>query len=547
MEVKEPIVDNQSAFNFFTSIWIVPIIALIIGGWLIYEHFSKLGPEIKITFKSSAGLQAGQSVIKFRDVPVGKITKIEINNDTDGVIVYARINKDAEAFLNETTKFWIVKPEVDYSGVKGLDTLLSGSYINMYAKKGKERRYEFEGLNSSFIDINGGDYYALEADFAVKVRDKTPIYYKGVKVGQVDSISLDTQDRKLVLIIRIYKEYSNLINETTKFWVQSLLDLKLNDNRLEVNMAPLPIMILGGISLDTKFDKKYKKDFSKIYPLYKSAAIAKRQKIGFAKSKYERFIFNFKGDVSSITKGTKIIFKGFEVGEVKKLKIQYNKSYKGFEAECLSAIDISNFSTKSKDGFSNFKEIANSGLIAVLEKNNPLFNKSNIILKENNVSLKLVKDKRYNAYIIPTKEYIDSGLMAKLSNIADKINKLNLEATVDNINTVLATSKKPIKNIGKVLDETKTLIKNANRVLVNINKVVASKDFKGLSKGLNRTIKELSATLKETKKTLKSYDGNSLFADKLESTLKELHNATEQTNGLLRKLNKKPNALIFGD
>jgi len=262
MEIKEPIVDNQSAFNFFTSIWIVPLIALIIGGWLIYEHYSKLGPEIKIEFKNSSGLQAGQSVIKFRDVPIGKITKIEINNKSDGVVVYARVNKDAEAFLNETTKFWIIKPEVDYSGVKGLDTLLSGSYVNMYAKKGKEKKYKFKGLSSPFIDINGADCYVLEANYAVKVRDKTPIYYKGVKVGQVDNIFLDTQSRNLVLVIRVYKEYSSLINETTKFWVQSLLDLKLSDNRLEVNMAPLPIMILGGISLDTKFDKKYKKDFN---------------------------------------------------------------------------------------------------------------------------------------------------------------------------------------------------------------------------------------------------------------------------------------------
>ena len=535
MEIKEPIVDNQSAFNFFTSIWIVPFIALIIGGWLIYEHYSKLGPEIKIKFKNSSGLQAGQSVIKFRDVPIGKITKIEINNKSDGVVVYARINKDAEAFLNETTKFWIIKPEVDYSGVKGLDTLLSGSYVSMYAKKGDEKRYSFEGLDSPYIDINDGDYYVLEANFAVKVKDKTPIYYKGAKVGQVDNIFLDTQSRNLVLVIRVYKEYSSLINETTKFWVQSLIDLKLRDNRLEVNMAPLPIMILGGISLDTKFDKKYKKDFSKIYPLYKSAAIAKRQKVGFAKSKFERFLFNFKGDVSSIVKGTKVIFKGFEVGEVQKLKIKYNKDYKGFEAECLSKIDISSFSTKKGDGFANFKEIAKSGLVAVLEKSNPLFNKSNIVLKENNQTLSLAKDKRYNAYIIPTKEYIDSGLMTKIATISDKIN------------AILTTSKKPIKNLGALLDDTKKLITNANKVLNNINKVVASKDFKGLSKGLNKTIKELSDTLKETKKTLKAYGGNSLFADKLESTMQELHNATEQTNGLLRKLNKKPNALIFGD
>jgi len=548
MEIKDPILEDDNSFNFFTSIWIVPFIALIIGLWLAYEHFIQMGPEIKIEFKNSGGLSAGNSVIKFRDVPVGKITKIEINNNKDGVIVYARINKDAEPFLNETTKFWIVKPEVDYSGVKGLDTLLSGSYVKMYAKKGSEEKESFVGLNSKYIDINSGYYYAIESSFPVKIKKFTPIYYKGVKVGNVDNISLDTNSKNIVMSIRIYKEYGNLINESTKFWIQSLLDLRLNDNRLEVNMAPLPILLLGGISLDTKFDKKYDKGFNKIFKLYKSLSDAKRLKIGYAKPKLERFLFKFKGDVSSLEKGTQIKYKGFEIGKIKKLKIKYNKKYKGFEAECLGMIDLSNFSTSSKDSFKNFKQLAQNGIIAKLEKPNPLFNKSNIILEEDNkTKVSLIKDRLYNAYIIPTKEYKSSGLISKLAEISDKINKLNLEQTVNSVNSLLANSQKPMKNLGKVLDSTKSLINSANKTLTNINTIIGTKEFKSLGKNLKNTLRDLSNTLKTTKNTLKGYGSDSLFGDKLEATLKELHNTSEQTNTLLRKLNKKPNALIFGD
>ncbi len=548
MEIKEPKIENKSAFTFFTSIWIVPFIALIIGGWLVYEHFSKLGPEIEIEFKNSGGLSAGQSVVKFRDVPVGKITKIEINNKKDGVIVYARMNKDAEIFLNETTKFWIVKPEVDYSGVKGLDTLLSGSYINMYAQKGTKLVTKFKGLNSSYIDLNNGSYYAIEANFPVKVKKATPIYYKGVKIGEVNTVSLDTHSKNIIIVVRIYKKYESLVNSSTKFWVQSLIDLKLNDNRLEVNMAPLPIMLLGGISLDTKFDKKYKKDYSKIFKLYKSEAEAKKRKIGFAKKEIKKFIFNFKGDVSSLDKGTSIKYKGFDIGKIDKLKIIYNKSYKGFEAKCIGEIDISDFSTNYNDAYKNFKELLQKGLIAKLSKPNPIFNKSNVVLEEDNSTIaKINIDKDSNLIIIPTKEYIDSGLIGKLAEVTDKINKLNIEATVNNLNDLLATSKKPVKKLDKILTTTQDLVKNANKSLLNINRVIGTKEFRGLSKNLNKTLKSLNGTILQTKKLLKGYGSNSLFADKIEATLKELHNTSEQTNGLLRKLNKKPNALIFGD
>ena len=156
-------------------------------------------------------------------------------------------------------------------------------------------------------------------------------------------------------------------------------------------------------------------------------------------------------------------------------------------------------------------------------------------------------DKKSNLVIIPTKEYVDSGLIGKLAEITDKINKLDLEHTVSNLNEILATSKEPIKKINKVLESTQDLVKNANTSLKSINRVIDTKEFRGLSKNLNRTLKSLNSTIVQTKKVLKGYGSNSLFADKIEATLKELHDTSEETNGLLRKLNKKPNALIFGD
>jgi len=157
----------------------------------------------------------------------------------------------------------------------------------------------------------------------------------------------------------------------------------------------------------------------------------------------------------------------------------------------------SNFSTSSKDSFKNFKQLAQNGIIAKLEKPNPLFNKSNIILEEDNkTKVSLIKDRLYNAYIIPTKEYKSSGLISKLAEISDKINKLNLEQTVNSVNSLLTNSQKPMKNLGKVLDSTKSLINSANKTLTNINTIIGTKEFKSLGKNLKNTLRDLSNTLK---------------------------------------------------
>lgn len=548
MEIKEPLINKKSSFNFFTSIWLVPFIALIIGGWLVYEHFSKLGPEIRIEFKKSYGLVAGQSVVKFRDVAVGKVTKIEINDKKDGVIVYARMNKDVEPFLNETTKLWIVKPEVGYSGVKGLDTILSGTYINMVAKKGKKRVTKFIGLDHEYVEIGDDSYYALECSFSTSVKKGTPIYYKGKQVGEINTQDLDPTTKNIIIVIKIYKKYASLVNSSTKFWVQSLVDLKLDNNRIEFNIAPLPTLIMSAISFETSFDKKYDRGFSKIYKLYRSVADAKNRRVGLSKPQIKKFVFEFQGDVSSIESDADIIYKGFKIGELKKLKIIYNKELRNFEAKCLGEIDFANFSTTKDDGFKNFKELAKRGIVAKLEKSNLLLNRASIILTEDNsTKFEWVKDKEFNAYIFPTKDLENVGLMATLRRIAKKIEELDLQKSVNSVNALLDKSKAPLDKLDK-------LLANSNKTIKSIQKIVSSKDFKSISKNLNNSLREFTKVLNSTKKVLNStkkmvegYDSNSLFGDKLDATLKELHNTTKQTNRLLHKLNKKPNALIFGD
>ncbi len=534
MEVKEPVVEEKSSWLFFTSIWIVPFIALIIASWLVYQYYSSQGPEISIKFKNSGGLVAGQSVIKFRDVPVGKVEKIEINSDDEGVTVFATVNKDVEPFLNETTKFWIVKAKVDTSGIQGLDTLLSGSYINMYAKKGKEKKREFIGLENPYIDISDGDYYVLKSQVSAKVKETTPVYFKGMQVGEVDKKSLDLKTKDLIIVVRIYKKYTDLVNETTKFWIQSMVNLKLNDNQLDVNVAPLPTLLLGGIAFSSKFDKNYKKDYSKIYKLYENEAQTNKNKIKYVEPIYKKVLFKYSQDVSSIDVGMSIKYKGINIGDINKVDISFDEKTLGFKALCLGQIDISNFGVKKQEALRNFNKIIKKGVVAKLEKS-LLTNRSVIVLEEDkNNSIESLKiDPEYKAFIMPTQNYQESNIIAQLKDLADKFSNIDLNSSIEKIDAIL--------------DESKNAIVKLERLLDNLNRFTSSKEFRKINKNINKSLKELNKTLRRTQKLLKGYGSDSLFGDKLQDTLKELYKSSEQTNRLLRKLNNKPNSLIFGE
>ncbi len=539
-DIKEPVVEEKNSLLFFTSIWIVPFIALIIALWLVYEYYAKEGPTIKIEFKNSGGLVAGQSVVKFRDVPVGKVEKIEINNKAEGVIVYAKMNRDVEPFLNETTKFWIVKAKVDTSGIQGLDTLLSGSYINMYAKKGKKKRREFKGLENPYVDISDGDFYVLKSQTSVRIKETTPVYFKGIQVGEVNKLSLDLKSKDLIIIIRIFKDYTNLVNETTKFWIQSMVNLKLNDNRLDINVAPLPTLFLGGIEFSSKFDKKYKKDFSKIYKLYRNETETNKNKIKYVEPIYKKVLFKYSKDVSSIDVGMSIKYKGINIGDISKVDISFDKNTLGFKALCLGQIDISNFGLTKKEALKNFNKILNRGIVAKLDKS-LLINKSTIVLEESNKTIKELQiDKKYNALIMPTENYKNSNIVAQLKKLTTKFANIEFNKSINKINNIL-------DNINTLLISSKYTIKKVDKLLNNLNHFTSRKDFNNITKNINTSLREFSKTLKTTQKLLKSYNSNSLFGEKVQDTLKELYKSIEQTNRLLRKLNKKPNALIFGD
>ena len=150
----------------FSIVWLVPLLALLIGGWLAYKTVSEKGPTITITFNTAEGLEAGKTKIKYKDVEVGRVESITLSEDLSHVIVTAELNKGATPYLNDKTRFWVVRAQVRGGSVSGIGTILSGAYIGIDPGRGGVPATSFKGLEIPPVVTTGqpGRHFWLRAD-----------------------------------------------------------------------------------------------------------------------------------------------------------------------------------------------------------------------------------------------------------------------------------------------------------------------------------------------------------------------------------------------
>jgi len=546
MSQQIPEITESTKFNLITSIWIVPIIALIIAGWLAYQHFAERGPEIKIIFPQNEGLVAGQSVVKFRNVPVGKVTKIYAEEGTDGVIVVVRMNsKASRPYLSEHAKFWIVKPEVGLSGVSGLDTLLSGTYVNVHSKAGgKHLTDKFIGLTHAYRDNLQGDYFHLTSLTGNNVEVGTPVYFKNIRVGQVEYLYLALDDKNIEVIVFIDKEYTAYINSDSTFWLKSTVNIDFTRGNFDVSIAPVNHLLQGGIvfSSSGKSDNALLQD-DHIFKLFKNKTEADRQVVGSTVKYVKRFVLFTDESIANLNVNAPVRFGGYDIGKIENIDITYSKRTHNMTGKILLWIDMSVFEDRDETnstGLENFYQAVEEGLRAKLDSLDPVTGMLyvDMTFKHQDGNGSILKGKKY-AYL-PMASQNTTGIMDTVNQILNKLNHLPLEKLLTSVTKVVEEAVKPVENANTLLLDLQTTVKN-------INKLTSKKSFEVLPDELSIALKEMTRTLKSTEKMVQGYDSDSLVKQQLSQTLEILTKTSQEMQVFLRMLNRKPNSLIFGD
>ncbi len=538
-------VEESERIQVLTSIWMVPLIALFIALWLAWQYFSELGPKVQIVFESSGGLKAGQSQVKMRDVPVGIVKNITLLDGKKGVVVTVQINKDASDYLNKETKFWIARPKIDTKGISGLDTLMSGAYVEMYGDKGEGGQNYFIGLEEPYIDKEAlqGKRYHLSAPNSRDLTVGANVYYRKIKVGNLESVHLSDDGEKVDFTVFIEEPYTKFVNSNTQFWRTNYMSFKYEENVLRVDIAPIANLLNGGIALSTA-TKSMRQDIlsdNYVFALYQDYDEAMKKEIGFGGDSVKTFQFHFAESVGKLGIGAPIELSGFQIGSVVNIESDFDKEKGTIRSVVLGLIDTSVFfdyqsNSNKGDGYSNLEEAVKKGLKARLAQANPLTGSLYIELKRDaKKSGVIISDGTYP--IFPTMASNFDGMMDKVASLMEKFNKLDIEKLLASVNKLIDDSNKPLQNLLTKLSQSAD----------NITKLTAAKEMKNLPRSLDRSLVEFQTTLSSINKLLEGDSENSLLSAQITEMLKEVTKMSKSVQRLSDKLDRKPNALIFGD
>ncbi|MDQ7048782.1 MAG: MlaD family protein [Enterobacterales bacterium] len=233
-------------------VWLIPLVSLFVGLWMVLNTWANQGPEITVFFETAEGLEVGTTKIKYREITIGQVTEIKLNNKFNGVKVTARLDKNTEKLLRTDTDFWVVKPRIGNGGISGLSTLFSGSYIELSPGFSEQKRTDFVGLELPPVTSPGTPGLRITLDSnnqtALKVGD--PILFYGIQVGRIEYVHFNVEQRKVYYDAFIQSPYDKLVTTNTRFWKIDGVEFDLNADGLRIQTGTLETFIRGGVTFD---------------------------------------------------------------------------------------------------------------------------------------------------------------------------------------------------------------------------------------------------------------------------------------------------------
>ena len=305
-------------------IWIVPIVAVLVGIWLAAQAVLSKGPTITVSFKTGEGLEAGKTKIKFKDVDIGVVKKVALSKDYKTVIATAELTRDATAMLVDDTRFWVVRPRIAGGTVSGISTLLSGAFIGMDIGRANRERRDYVGLEVPPVftsDVPGREF-VLQATDLGSVDVGTPVYFRRLQVGQVTSFELDKDGGGVTLHVFVNAPYDRYVNIDSRFWQAGGIDVTLGTEGVQINTQSVVSILVGGLAFETPAASLAEPEAATnaLFTLFATRADAMKP--------HDRIVvtyaFDFKGSVRGLVVGAPVDFRGITVGEVSAIYTRFD-------------------------------------------------------------------------------------------------------------------------------------------------------------------------------------------------------------------------------
>jgi paraquat-inducible protein B len=550
LDLAEPVLSRRHPLRL-SLVWIVPIVSLLIGIGVLVRTLLLSGPLITIEFRSAEGLEAGRTEIRFKEVVIGRVTRVSLGPHRQTVRVTARLDKSVDALAVSDSRFWVVRPRIGGSGVTGLSTLVSGAYIGVDAGESNEQASEFVGLDTPPLLLRGepGRSFVLLADDLGSLDVGSPVYYRHVRAGRVVGYALDPVARSVSVQVFIEAPHDQLVTRRTRFWNASGIELSLGASGVTLNTQSLASVLGGGIAFGDAAGAAGAADAATPaapqatpgdrFRLYGSEKSALAPEDGAAM----RVRMVFDQSLRGLEVGAPVDLLGVEIGTVRRVALQPAKG----ASRISMAVSADIFPARLgglREQFTAPKgasaprdalllaRMVEQGLRAQLRSGNLLTGQLYIALDFVPKAARARLDAGAEVPTLPTVGSSLNDLQAQLSEIMSSLAKVRFDEIGSHLQDTLKTATAAGRSLQQTLDGADATIRQ-------------------LTPETRRTLAELQTTLGAVQRTLSSaqhnvVDGDAPLQRQAAQTLAELQRASQSLRLLADYLQRHPESLLRG-
>lgn len=535
-----------------SPIWAIPIITVLIAGYLVWHNFSQRGPTITITFSDAEGLTAGQSQVRYRDVTVGTLETVALAPDRSHVVLTVRINREAEPLLTADTRFWVVKPRLFAGNISGLNTLLSGSYIGIEpGAPGAEPARRFTGLEDPpLLSTNeGGRTFHLRTDRIGSVSLGSPVFFRDLDVGQVLGWDIADMAESVTVHAFIRAPYDRYVHEGSRFWNASGVSLKLGAEGVQLQLESLRALLLGGIAFETPEEARRgplaAADHE--FPLFASQEAAHN-------ASYMRrvpVISYFTDSVSGLAAGAPVTFQGVRIGQVLGFALEYDEATDRLripvryeiEPERIAFSDLA----ARRGPLENARLLVRQGMRARLAS-------ANLLTGQQQIAFEIVANAtpaditmQDGMIVMPSVPGQFAGIFEAVTQVLAKVEALPFEQIGRNLNDTLAGVDALVHNpaLAASLVSLQETLAAAQAMVRRIDEAAAP-----ALRALPPLMTSLQTTVTQTNRLIASanrgYGDESQFHRDLDRLLEQMTAAARSLRSLADTLNRNPESLVRG-
>ncbi|MBW4962432.1 MCE family protein [Sulfitobacter sp. CW3] len=329
-----PDVPIKSARKIFLSgasiVWIIPLLALLVALGVAWQSYNARGPQIFVEFEKGAGIKAGETELRFRDVTIGRVEAVGFSEGLGKVVATIRVDKDVAPYIDNSASFWIVQPEVSAQGITGLSTVLSGVYIEgSWNDEIGTFANRFSGADSAPLIRTGqtGLQIAFRTVGNGQLTDDAPILYRGIEVGRLGKAEIAPRGNFAIVEALIYEEHRNLVNSSTRFWDSSGFSVSIGPGGAEIDFASIATLIGGGVTFDTFVSGGGRVQDGTVFEIFPSKEEARNAVFNSSAVEPVELSVIFDENISGLAVGAVVELSGLNIGQVEALSgiVDYNQ------------------------------------------------------------------------------------------------------------------------------------------------------------------------------------------------------------------------------